>query len=187
MSSLFKSTFNARWLPTGDHRYIRTSCPREITREEIDFLKENNILLAVDLREEVEYTKRPSPLENEPGFTYLHMPVTGGDVYPETYEETMEAYSRMADSRMDEIVKTIMNSKTGVIYFCAAGKDRTGVVSAVILKRLGFDEDYIVKDYMESKISLMAYLEEMHKKFPDKEIKAIIPHPDYILNALHKM
>ena len=187
MGSLFKSTFNSRWLPTGDHLYIRTSCPRFISKEEIEFLKENNILTVVDLREEIEYTKRPCPLENEPGFTYLHMPVTGGDVYPVTYEETMQAYATMADSRMEKIVDTIMNAKTGVIYFCAAGKDRTGVVSALILKRLGYDDEYIIKDYMESKTNLMAYLEEVKKKNPNMEIKAIIPHPDYILNILHKM
>ena len=187
MPSLLKSTFNARWLPTGDHRYIRTSCPRQITPEEIAFLKENNILTVVDLREEIEYTQRPCPLENESGFTYYHMPVTGGDVYPVTYEETMAAYATMADARMNEIVDTIMNAKTGVIYFCAAGKDRTGVVSATILKRLGYHEDYIVKDYMESKENLLALFEKIKKENPDKPIKGIIPNPDYILNALRRM
>ena len=186
MESLFKSTFNARWLPTGDHRYIRTSCPLFITEDEIQFLRDNNILTVVDLREEKEYTKRPCPLEHVEGFKYLHMPVTGGDVFPVTYEETIEAYKTMVDQNMINIVDTIMSSKTGVIYFCAAGKDRTGVVSAIILRRLGFDDEHIINDYMISKISLMKYLDELKKKEPNKPIKSIIPNPDYIITGLQK-
>jgi protein tyrosine/serine phosphatase len=33
------------------------------------------------------------------------------------------------------------------VYHCAAGKDRTGVVSAVILGLLGIDDEIIVADY----------------------------------------
>ena len=148
MSSLFKSTWNTRWLPKSSYRYIRTDCPRNITEEEIDFLIEHNILTVVDLREEAEYVKRPRPLENDNRFEYLHMPVSGGDVYPVTYEETMKAYETMMDDNLLNIVDTIMNSATGVIYFCAAGKDRTGVVSAVILKKLGVDEKTILGNRM---------------------------------------
>ena len=31
------------------------------------------------------------------------------------------------------------------MYFCTAGKDRTGVVSALLLKRLGVSQDVIVE------------------------------------------
>ena len=68
MPSLFKSTWNTRWLPKSSYRYIRTDCPRHISEEEINFLIEHNILTVVDLREEVEYTKRPCPLENDKRF-----------------------------------------------------------------------------------------------------------------------
>ncbi|MBP5574525.1 MAG: tyrosine-protein phosphatase [Bacilli bacterium] len=187
MSSLFKSTWNTRWLPKSSYRYIRTDCPRNITEEEIGFLIEHNILTVVDLREEVEYTKRPCPLENDNRFKYLHMPVSGGDVYPVTYEETMKAYETMKDDNLLKIVDTIMNADTGVIYFCAAGKDRTGVVSAVILKKLGVDEKTILDDYMISKDNLMARLEKIKQEHPNQTIRAIIPRPDYIKNILKKL
>ena len=184
MASLFKSTFNARWLPTGNHRYLRTSCPRNLSDKEIAFLKENNILTVVDLREPIEYEARPCPLENDKDFKYYHLTVSGGDVYPITYEETMAAYLHMVDKQMDIIVNTILTAKTGVIYFCAAGKDRTGVVSALILNKLGYDEEYILDDYMASKPDLMAYLETLKKKEPDKPIRSIIPNEDYIKSVL---
>lgn len=185
-NSLLPSVFNARWLPTGDQRYLRMGCPYEISEEDINFLRKHNLLTVVDLREEKEYTVRPSPLEKEKDFTYYHLPVSGGDVYPITYDETMAAYALMVDAQLYKIVDTIMNAKTGVVYYCAAGKDRTGVVSAFILKKLGYDEDCIIKDYMVSKENIEALLEDLRKKHPDKPVRSIIPNPDYLLNALRK-
>ena len=35
-----------------------------------------------------------------------------------------------------------------LVYHCAAGKDRTGVISVMILMALGVDDDTIARDYM---------------------------------------
>lgn len=74
------------------------------------------------------------------------------------------------------MVSTIMHAKSKVMYFCTAGKDRTGVVSALILKRLGFSDEIIIDDYTKSKDNLMdmltAYV-NMHQKI---NIEIIIPH-----------
>ena len=42
----------------------------------------------------------------------------------------------MLDEKMEKIIHTIMNAKSNVLFFCGAGKDRTGVVSAIIWKKL---------------------------------------------------
>ena len=157
MASLFKTTFNTRWLPTGDHRYIRTDYPGELTDEEVEWLRSHNVLTVVDLRKEEEYSKLPCRLENEKSFTYYHLPVSGGDVVPKTPEDIIKAYLFMIDKDLDNIVDTILNAKTGVIYFCASGKDRTGVTSAAILRRLGFDDKTIIDDYMISRANLIEY------------------------------
>lgn len=184
MPSLLKSTWNTRWLPTGDKKYMRTDCPLHLTDEEVQFLKDNNVLTVVDLREAVEYNVRQCRLEKEPGFTYLHLPVSGGDRVPETFEETLEAYKFMVDEKMNLIIETILNAETGVIYFCAAGKDRTGVTSALILKKLGFDEDLIIKDYMTSKDNLLEFVKPYLKENPDFIKKFIMPREEYIKAVL---
>lgn len=43
---------------------------------------------------------------------------------------------------MDNIIDTILNADTNVVYFCNAGKDRTGVVTAIILSNLGYENNY---------------------------------------------
>lgn len=90
----------------------------------------------------------------------------------------------MIDAQMDKIVNTVMNAETNVMYFCTAGKDRTGVVSAVILKRLGFDDETIIEDYMKSGDNLRDMLTEYVKAHPEVDLEIIIPHRENIERVL---
>lgn len=90
----------------------------------------------------------------------------------------------MIDAQMDKIVNTVMNAETNVLYFCTAGKDRTGVVSAVILKRLGFDDETIIADYMKSGDNLRDMLTEYVKAHPEVDLEIIIPHRENIERVL---
>ena len=184
MNTVLKSTWNSRWLPTKEKKYLRTNCPLELSKEEINWLKENNVLTVIDLREEVEYKQMVCPLEKDSSFNYLHLPVSGGDVYPETPEDIKNAYIHMVDEKIDHIIETMINCKTGIIYFCASGKDRTGVVSALLLKKLGYDEKTIIDDYMISKDNVLELIDLYKKKYPNQEIKTIIPDVDYIKTIL---
>lgn len=82
----------------------------------------------------------------------------------------------MIDDQMDKIIDTIMNAKSNVMYFCGAGKDRTGVVSAIILKKLGYSDQVIVDDYMETKDNLMGFLTSYVKEHPEVDINILIPN-----------
>ena len=104
------------------------------------WLYQNDITTIVDLREEKEYIASPCRLENEKGFIYHHLPVTGGGDTPKSPEAVAETYLGMIDEQMDKIISTIMNAESNVMYFCGAGKDRTGVVSAIILRKLGYSD-----------------------------------------------
>ncbi|MBR3636216.1 MAG: GNAT family N-acetyltransferase [Lachnospiraceae bacterium] len=185
MSSLLRSTLNTRALPTGNLRYIRSDYPGKLTDEEVRWLKENNIMTVVDLREEKEYTARVCRLENEEGFLYYHMPVTGGGDTPESVEAVAVTYLGMLDEMMDEIIDTIMNAKSNVLFFCGAGKDRTGVVSAIILKKLGYGDETIIKDYMETKDNLMGFLTAYVKEHPEVDLSIIIPNEENIKKVLN--
>ena len=187
MSSLLKSTLNTRALPTGDLRYIRSDFPGNLSDDEVLWLVNNNITTIVDLREEKEYKVKPCRLETEKGFTFFHMPVTGGGDTPSSPEAVAETYLGMLDAQMDTIISTIMNANTNVMYFCGAGKDRTGVVSAVMLKKLGYSDQVIVDDYMETKENLMGFLTAYVKEHPEVDIKIIIPNSENIKKVLEHM
>lgn len=93
-------------------------------------------------------------------------------------------YRQMIDEKMDTIIDTIMNAESNVMYFCTAGKDRTGVVSAMILKRLGFSDEVIIDDYMESKDNLMEMLTAYVSLHPEVDIEIIIPHRENMEQVL---
>ena len=184
MSSLLRSTKNTRELPVGILRYLRSDCPDHLSDEEVQWLISNNIVTIVDLREEKECQERICRLAEEEGFSYYQLPLTGGGTVPDSPEGVSESYLKMLDGRMDTIVDTIMNAETNVLFFCSAGKDRTGVVSAVILKRLGISDDEIVADYMKSKENLMPFLREYSEAHPDIDLRTITPAEENIRSVL---
>ncbi len=184
MSSLFQSTRNTRALPTGTLKYIRSDFPEKLSNEEVQWLLDHNITTIVDLRSYGEIAKKPCQLQKEPGFRYIHLPVTGGDEVPKSREHLYSVYKKMVDAQMEIIIDTIMNAKTGVMYFCTAGKDRTGVVSAMILRQLGFSDEMIIDDYMESKDNLMDVLITYVNVHPEVDIEVIIPNRENIVRLL---
>lgn len=187
MSSLIQSTKNTRVLPTGTDRYYRSDFPENLTDEEIRWLSDHNITTIVDLRSDEEVEKKPCSLKGAEGFRYFHLPVTGGGDTPKSMEHLHIVYRQMVDNQMQTILDTIMNAETNVLYFCTAGKDRTGVVSALILKRLGCSEEVIIEDYMESKDNLMDMLTAYVKVHPEVELEIIVPHRETMERLLKEV
>lgn len=184
MGSLLQSTRNTRALPTGGLRYIRSDFPENLTNAEIRWMLEHNITTIIDLRSEEELAAKPCSLRARNGFTYFHLPVTGGGDTPVSREHLHTVYRQMLDGQMDQIIDTIMNADSGVMYFCTAGKDRTGVVSALILRRLGCSDDVIIDDYMESKDNLIDMLTEYAGTHPEVDIDIIIPQRENMVRLL---
>ena len=85
---------------------------------------------------------------------------------------------------MDRIIQTILDAKSNVLYFCGAGKDRTGVVSAIILKKLGFDDQTILDDYMKTKENLLDFLTNYVQEHPQVDINTIMPNENNIKKVL---
>ena len=187
MGSLLRSTLNTRALPVGGLRYIRSDAPLCLTEEEIQWLLDNHITTLVDLRSAQELEHKPCPLQDVAGFTYYHIPVTGGGDTPKSREHLYKVYRGMVDAQMDTILETILNAASNVMYFCTAGKDRTGVVSALLLNRLGISEDVIVEDYMKSKDNLLDMLTAYVKNHPEVDFDIIIPQEDNIRQVLSKI
>ena len=103
MSSLLQSTLNTRALPTGDMRFIRSDFPGKLTDDEVYWLRQNGITTIIDLRGRKEYAQNPCRLESAEGFTYYHLPVTGGGDPPDSPEAVATVYLKMIDDQMDRI------------------------------------------------------------------------------------
>lgn len=187
MSSLFASTRNTRALPVGSMRFLRSDAPTALTDDEVRWLRDRGITTVIDLRTQQERDDRPCRLEREPGFDYVHLPVTGGGDTPSSREHLHSVYLGMADEQMERILDTILKAESGVLYFCTAGKDRTGVVSALLLRRLGCDDETIIGDYMASKENLEEMLRAYADAHPQVDLEIIIPRRENMERLLARV
>jgi protein-tyrosine phosphatase len=74
------------------------------------------------------------------------LPEGASVVLAHRYAEILDAFA----DRFVAAVERIATAEGGVAYHCAIGKDRTGLLTALVLSVLGADRDTIVADYARS-------------------------------------
>lgn len=184
MGSLLKSTFNTRAILPDSLRFVRSDVPWQLSDEETRWLLAQNITTIVDLRTPEERLRKPCPLAKDSRFRCYEMPVTGGSEIPPSVKDVSGSYIRMVDAQMEKIIDLIWNAPSNVLYFCNAGKDRTGVVSAILLCKAGMSREYIIRDYLESRDNLKSVLDSFARQFPEIDRAVITPHLRYIQEFL---
>ena len=151
---------------------IRSNLPNQITNQDKVFLKNLGIKHVIDLRSGEELSNKPSVFMNDNNFEFYHLEMIGGREIPKTCDAVPISYFNMLEAK-ENIKKIFEILKKGekVLYFCNAGKDRTGVVTALILRTLGVEIPDIAKDYVATK----EYMENILKNNTfSEEIKKII-------------
>ncbi len=133
------------------------------------FRHELGITEIVDLRSTSELENEGRGLlETEP-IGFHHLPLFDGRSMSAKRDAVMnpslgERYIAMMDVAHEPIARVIdalARAKGGVVHHCAAGKDRTGVISAVLLGVLGVPDDLIVADYVLSSENIDAIIERV--------------------------
>ena len=76
---------------------------------------------------------------------------------------------------MPKVFQTIANAESGVMFNCTAGKDRTGVVSAILLLHAGVSDSDIIDNYVLTREYGRERLELVHKNFPEVDMNIVTP------------
>lgn len=184
MPSLLQSTANTRQTLPGSFRYLRSDAPLAPTEQDVAFLLAHGVTTLLDLRSSEEVQRKPCPLAEDARFTYLHMPVTGGNAMPNSVEDVPHSYLRMMDAQMSRILAAIHAATGGVMYFCTAGKDRTGVVSALLQREAGLTKEAIAADYALSGKNLQELFTAFHARHPEINVEIYTPKPQYMVQFL---
>lgn len=153
-------------LPTG--KYFRGKTLFGLKEKDIECLVQDyGLKTVIDLRTDQECDEKPNP--EIPGVTFIHMPIFNEATAGITREygtrklgalkkmTTMPAlYKSMAeeDQWLDNLV-AVVNKILGmkedqlpVLFHCSAGKDRTGIIAALLLYYFGASEEDIIEDYL---------------------------------------
>lgn len=148
----------------------RSDAPLEPTVGDIDLLKGSGITTFIDLRTDREVTQRPTALSCTNGFDYHHLPIDEGSVPPDSFDKVPLSYMKIAvANNMPEVWEIIASAEGGAMFFCTAGKDRTGVVSAILLLACGVDREIVAKDYALSRKYNRLRLEQYLAEHPDTD------------------
>jgi len=124
----------------------------------------------IDLRSsaELELDGR-GPLERE-AIRFHHLPLfdgaraQSGGAAPSFGASLADLYFGMIDFARGPIAKVITvlaRTPDPAVFHCAAGKDRTGVISALLLSLLGVRDEIIVADYAATREALDAIVERL--------------------------
>ena len=146
-------------------KMIRAAGLSGLTSKDVDkLLDDYDELAIIDLRTEEEIDERPDV--EIPSAKYFQMPVLTSEAFGITHEEAARqgidkevnlrdfyalAFTDGYIENIRNIIKTILfleNEGHTVIFHCTEGKDRTGVVAAVLLTILGVDRETIMEDYL---------------------------------------
>jgi protein tyrosine/serine phosphatase len=144
--------------PAGATRFralVRSDLPGALSTADPRALAGYGIRTIVDLRASREVAETPSPLAGVPG--YVHVSLVED---PETWRalagdaDMGDFYLWLAAERADriaEVLRSIAAAPPGAVLFhCLAGKDRTGIVAALLLDLAGVARGAIVDDYLLS-------------------------------------
>ena len=143
------------------HRFLRSGSTSALSRKEAHYLREYGVTRVVDLRSASECASSPDAFAAYPGVTYTNVPLFGVNLHDpklrlpgDTRDYLATGYLRMLDNH--EAVHRIFSAfaeaapEECVLYHCAAGMDRTGITSMLLLGLCGVDRTSIVADYTYS-------------------------------------
>jgi protein-tyrosine phosphatase len=161
--------------PTDDGRRLRwrrlyrSDALDQLTQTDVARLRgELGVRDVIDLRSSAERRLAgPGRLADGP-IRVHHVPLFDGEVVARqdfgaaaTLGDRYALLAEYAGAAIARVLEIVAAADGPAVYHCAAGKDRTGVVSAVILGLLGVRDEVIVADYVATRENLDALVDRL--------------------------
>ena len=174
-------------LEVGWRRLFRADGLHRLTEADRAQLIDLGVATVIDLRTVDEAEQRGRFPVAEVPVRYVDLPLF--DVLPTTEEMSAWREASYVASRYGLMVTDGAPALTGAfaalasrdslpaVFHCSAGKDRTGVLSALVLAFLGVPDEAIVEDYALSGPAMERLLEQIKAEYPDsvEEVERYAP------------
>jgi len=139
-------------------RLLRAGTLQDLTADDVTHLTEDlGVRTVVDLRLADEAAREGSALSGIPAVRYFSLPLSStgkirSDIVTDGAEmDIVGHYIALLEGSATNIVTAARifadDMRTPAIFHCAAGKDRTGVLAAVVLDAVGVGREAIIADY----------------------------------------
>jgi protein-tyrosine phosphatase len=171
----------------GWRRLFRADGLNRLSDSDRSLLTELGLATVIDLRTVDEAEQRGRFPVDEVPVRYVDLPLTDVLPSPEELPDWGEAsyvasrYGRMVEEGGPVLTQAIEVLATAgslpAVVHCSAGKDRTGVLSALVLAFLDVPDETIVEDYALSAAAMDRLLERLKAEYPDsvEEVEKFAP------------
>lgn len=158
------------------HRTVyRADGVQRCTEADVATLEALGVRRVIDLRTAQERVADGSFAAQHPTIEYRHVPILDdvsglGEIVHD--EPLVVSYLHMIEERGARIVQAIeaiVGSPGPVVFHCTAGKDRTGIIAALVLQTLGVPRETIVADYAKSQIAMDRLIAWYREHRPDQD------------------
>jgi protein-tyrosine phosphatase len=174
---------------TAWNKVFRSDGLSELSDADLETIATLGIRSVLDLRTTFEFESGVFPIDKV-DVTLSHLPLMESVPDPESFKKIpgflASTYVEMLEEAGDHVAQALRivadPANLPAIIHCTVGKDRTGVLVAVILSLLGVANDTIVADYALSAGAMEAVKARLIARFPDAE-ELINDHAAEILSA----
>lgn len=150
-------------------RVFRSDAVHRLTDQDLDQLRPLDVRTILDLRSNREITAGGSGLiHDEPGMQVVHIPFgrIGEEADPTWHELTLAELYRGIVTEAKDAIGTVMTTLASsdvmpVVVHCAAGKDRTGISIAMLLRLLGVDDTTVTEDYLLTESNFLTFRDRL--------------------------
>lgn len=155
-------------------RVLRGEALHHLRAEAVDTLVGRGLALVIDLRGPHETGTTDHPFADHSSVNYRNIalfdalsPIAMGEAPFDMAQRYRDALDRCGP-RMAEVLRAIIDAPSGIVLVhCTAGKDRTGIVAALLLAACGVHKADIAEDY-----ALTASAESMIENLRHRAIAA---------------
>lgn len=150
-----------------DGKFYRSAHLHQLKNKSIKEFQKLGIKEIIDLRNSKEISQKPDVIPQNIDYKNYSAFEDEGDQLDQAKKLVLKGKVKGsdADQRMldfyknystenpkiiKKIIREILDSENPVLYHCTAGKDRTGIITALILTILKFDRETIENDYLLS-------------------------------------
>jgi protein-tyrosine phosphatase len=144
----------------------------------VHLVEERGVKMVVDLRREHEVEATPLEAIEEAGVRVVHISLIDPAVPPlqttDLVDSTLaDRYVSILNTSGDQFVSVLRlisePANRPIVFQCAAGKDRTGLVAAILLGLLDVDDATITRDYAATAAVTDILLARLHARMPGRE------------------
>jgi protein-tyrosine phosphatase len=194
--------------PTADGRAVRwrqvfrSDALHLVTDADLAHLRDEiRLREVIDLRSSAEVRSEGQGPLAQGDVRFHHVPLFDGEVREEDRERVAQItladryvfMAELAGDRIARVVTLLAEAEAPAVFHCAAGKDRTGVISAIVLGLLGVPDEVIVADYAATRENLDAIVDRLNALEGYRTMLAALPpdtmhaNPETIVEFLERL